>query len=301
MKSLFSIAHATLPTLLLTGSLGLGPVDALGQERHADYVVIGKSINHRQAADGDLQLLNTVFFAEVFKLPGGEIRNAVLHGPGEAAEGLAFSDGDIHFLAGTRRYSIEALTEHFPDETYFFSFDTPDGNVRRMPVRFERDAGESRNPGPIRVTLRQAAREVNPLAVDPDRDLEVSWSPFEKGAADPRGIIDDMIYVMMGDCMGNETVHSGHAISDPHALTFVAERFVIPADKLLPGQPFQLEIEHSNMDTAIWRQIEQIITYAATTFLDIRTTGEDLSNQRQGCPEQPFAMDGGQTDRERQP
>lgn len=299
MRLLLSIRCMTMSLLVVLCGLGVGSAELRAQEQHADYVVIGKSINHRQAADGDLKLLNTVFFAEVFKRPGGEIRNAVLHGPGEAAAGLRFSDGDIHFLAGTRRYSIEALSEHFPDATYYFSFDTPGGNVRRMPVTFRRDAGESRNPGPIQITLRQAGSEVSPLAVDPGLDLEVRWSPFSKGAADRQGIIDDMIYVMMGDCMGNETVHSGHAISDPEALTYVATRFVIPADKLLPGQPFQLEVEHSNMDTAEWRQIEQIITYAATTFLDIRTTGEDLAGG--GCPQQPFAMDGGQTDRKRRP
>jgi len=270
---------------------------AFSQEQHADYVVMGKSINHRQTAGGDLKLLNTVFFAEVFKTPDGQVRNAVLHGPGEASNGLPFSDGDIHFLAGTRQYSIEALTEHFPDTTYFFSFDTPDGNVHRMPATFRRDAGELRNPGPIKVTLSQQGQVADPAAIDPGQDLTIQWSPFAKGAADPNGIIDDMIYVMMGDCLGEETVHSGHAISNPQALTFAAEEFVIPAARLFPGQPFQLEIEHSNMDTAIWNNIEQIITYAATTFLDIRTTGGDA--QARGCPDRPYAMDGGQTDRVR--
>ncbi len=271
--------------------------DALAQDKHADYVVIGKSINHRQSQSGELTLLNTVFFAEVFKTPTGMITDAVLHGPGEAENGLRFSDGDIHFLAGTRQYSIEALTKNFPDTTYYFSFDTPDGRVRRMPATFRRDEGEIRNPGPIKVSLFQNEREAHPAAIDPYADLTVTWSPFTKGAADPNGIIDDMIYVMMGDCMGEETVHSGHAISNPDALTYRANRFVVPAEKLFPGQPFQLEIEHSNMDTGAWNDIEQIVTYAATTFLDIRTTGED--EMARGCPETPYPMDGGQTDRVR--
>ena len=45
----------------------------------------------------------------------------------------------------------------------------------------------------------------------------------------------------------------------------------------------------------VQREIEVIVTYAATTFLDIRTTGGDLTNS--ACPEVPYAMDGGQTDR----
>lgn len=288
---------ARIPAILIPCVFVCFAGDALAQEGHADYVVIGKSINHRQSPSGALKLLNTVFFAEVFKTPAGKITNAVLHGPGEAENGLRFSDGDIHFLAGTRQYSIEALTKNFPDTTYYFSFDTPDGSVRRMPATFRRDEGEIRNPGPIKVSLLQNNQVAQPTAIDANADLTVTWSPFEKGAADSNGIIDDMIYVMMGDCMGKETVHSGHAISNPGALTYTASRFVVPAEKLFPGQVFQLEIEHSNMDTGIWNGIEQIVTYAATTFLDIRTTGKDA--QARGCPEAPYAMDGGQTDRVR--
>lgn len=269
----------------------------VAQELHADYVVMGKSINHRQAANGDLTLLNTVFFAEVFKTSGGEVSNAVLTGPGYASQGMQFPDGDILFLAGPRQYSIAAITELFPDSTYYFSFDTPDGRVNNMPVTFQRDEGEIRNPGPIKVSLFQGGEKADPDNIDPDQALTVRWSPFSKGAEDPNGITDDMIYVMMGDCLGNETVHSGHAISNPNALTYQASEFIIPASKLYPGQPFQLEIEHSNSETNRWNNIEQIVTYAATTFLDIRTTGVDQSDSN--CPLQPYAMDGGQTDRER--
>ena len=87
--------------------------------------------------------------------------------------------------------------------------------------------------------------------------------------------------------------------SDARALTFEAEQFIIPASALFPGEPFQLEVEHSNMDTDVQQQIEVIVTYAATTFLDIRTTGEPARDL--ACPEVPYAMDGGQTDRVRRP
>jgi len=208
---------------------------------------------------------------------------------------LRFPEGQIQFLAGKRQFSIDKLTENYPDATYLFSFDTPDGNMRDLPATFTRDAGETRNPGPIRVTLYQGDQAADPQAIDPDHDMTVRWSDFEKGSQDPRGIAEDMIYVMMGNCHGEETVHSGHAISDAHALTYVADEFVVPAENLHPGQPFQLEIEHSNMDTDVQRDIEVIVTYAATTFLDIRTTGADTTNS--ACPEVPYAMDGGQTDR----
>ena len=279
------------PLLLLAGA------DLAAQKNHADYVVLGKSINTRQAQDGDLNLLNTVFFAEIFAMPGGVVTNGVLQGPGDARDGLKFPQGDIQFLAGERQFSIAALTEHYPDTTYYFSFDTPDGNVRELPATFRRDAGEMRNPGPIRLSLTQAGEAADPTAIDPDVDLVVRWTPFSKGARDPRGIAEDMIYVIVGDCHGNEIVHSGHAISDAHALTYTASHFVIPAESLAPGEPFQLEVEHSNMDTDIQQDIEVIVTYAATTFLDLNTTGQPVRGM--SCPDVPYAMDGGQTDRER--
>lgn len=280
---------AAIAALTITGSA------AFGQQQHADYVVLGKSINHRQSSAGELQLLNTVFFAEIFATQNGVVTNGILRGPGEAAEGLRFPEGQIQFLAGKRQFSIDKLTENYPDATYLFSFDTPDGNMRDLPATFTRDAGETRNPGPIRVTLYQGDKLADPQTINPDLDLTVRWSDFEKGSQDPRGIAEDMIYVMMGNCHGVETVHSGHAISDAHALTYVADEFVVPAENLHPGQPFQLEVEHSNMDTDVQRGIEVIVTYAATTFLDIRTIGADSSNS--ACPEVPYAMDGGQTDR----
>ena len=286
------------PIRLALASLLCLPIAVLaGPEQHADYVVVGKSINHRQAPTGDLSLLNTVFFAEVFETGSGTVSNAVLRGPGEAADGIPFSGDGIHFLAGTRQFTIEGLTKNFPDTTYLFDFDTPDGNVRDFPATFMRDAGEMRNPGPIEISLFQNGEPALPGAIDPDQDLTVRWSPFTKGAADPNGIIDDMIYVIFGDCLGNEIGHSGHAISNPDALTYAATEYVISADLLEPGQPFQLEVEHSNMDTAIERDIEIIVTYAATSFLDLKATGVDQSEK--GCPSIPYAMDGGQTDRER--
>lgn len=273
--------------------------DPGGPEAHADYVVMGKSVNTRQSDSGELRTLNTVFFAEIFETALGGVTEGVLTGPGDAQEGLAFPEGRIHFIAGERRPSIEELTEHYPDATYHFSFATPSGAVDALPVSFDPGVDGSRNPGPIRLTLRQSGERVAAGAIDPDLDLEVEWTPFTKGAEDPLGIADDMIYVIFGNCLGEETVHSGHAISNEAALTFRDTRFMIPAAALHPGEPFQLEVEHSEMDTGITRGIETIVTYAATTFLDLHTRGESSGNR--DCPVLPWAMDGGQTDRERPP
>jgi len=264
-------------------------------EQHAEYVVLGKSINHRQNPDGELILLNTVFFGEIFKTKSGTVTNSYLSGPGEASNHLKFSEGAVLFLAGKRQFSIEALTENFPDTTYYFNFDTPDGNIRDMPVTFTKDKGNIRNPGPITIFLHQDGKIADPNAINPDFDLVVSWSKFEKGAADPKGLIDDMIYVIMGNCLGEKIVHSGPAFNDGPNLTFREKEFIIPKENLFPGQPYQLEVEHSEMDTDEFKNIEIIVTYAASSFLDIKTTG--INTQNPNCPAVPYAMDGGQTDR----
>lgn len=286
---------ATSAIVGCTANSGGAPSD------HADYVVIGKSVNTRQEHSGALNLLNTVFFAEIFQTKeavtaGGTVTNSYLTGPGKASEGLPFSDDQARYLTGGRKMTIEELTEIFPDDTYYYNFDTPDGNIRKMPARFERDGDESLNPGPIALSLYQNDVPADPAAIDPDQDIVVRWSPFEKGAPDPNGIIDDMIYAMFGNCMGIETVHSGHAF-EPGSLTYIESEFTIPKSALHSGQPFMLEVEHSNMETDIYQDIEIIVTYAASTFLDLRTTGENTENP--ACPAVPMAFDGGATDRVR--
>ena len=298
MTAHFIARRCSLAVSAVAAAVAVAPQSATaGPEAHADYVVIGKSINHRQTGATDLGLLNTVLFAEVFETEAGGVSNAVLRGPGEAADGLPFSGDGIHFLAGKRQQTIEELTRSFPDTTYFFDFDTPAGQVRELPATFRRDAGETRNPGPILVSLSQANRPAAPERIDPDLDLVVSWSPFVKGSADPDSIIDDMIYVIVGNCLGEEVDHSGHAISNPDALTYRASEYVIDAAILKPGKTYQLEVEHSNMDTGLEQDIEVIVTYAATTFLDVQTTGKTTDDAT--CPSPPHAMDGGQTDRPR--
>ena len=78
-------------------------------------------------------------------------------------------------------------------------------------------------------------------------------------------------------------------------MLFDKKEYIIPKEKLFSGQSYQLEVEHSNMETDIYQGIEIIVTYAATSFLDFQTTGDNNGNI--DCPALPYAMDGGQTDR----
>jgi len=60
--SILIILMMSLPYIKTTEAQSSVPSD------FADYVVLGKSINHRQLVSGQLTLLNTVFFAEIFPL-----------------------------------------------------------------------------------------------------------------------------------------------------------------------------------------------------------------------------------------
>jgi hypothetical protein len=272
------------------------PTPVIGQEQDVQFLLLGKTRNHRQSPSGQLTFLNTAFFGEIFLNEGGVVTDAFVTGPGDAMEGLQFGKQDVPFFASDRHSSIESLEEHFPDGTYLFHFNTPHGNVRDFPVTFSKRGQESRNPDPILMTLHQHGKAADPNAIDPDADLRVTWSEFEHGSADPNGVIDDLIFVIMGNCLGVKTVHSGAAFG-PSFLTYEARDFIIPAGSLRPGQPFQVEIEFSEMDTARRDGLVSIITYAASTFLDIRTTG--VNEDPVVCPAQPLAMDGGQTDRKK--
>lgn len=281
-------------TALCLVLLGFLPPTASAQQEDVQFVLLGKTRNHRQSPSGELTFLNTVFFGEIFLNEGGTVTNAHVTGPGSAKDGLSFGDQKVPFFAGERHESIEALDEHYPDGTYFFNFDTPHGNIRDFPVTFSKRGRESRNPSPIRMTLHQDGSVADPNAIDPDKDLRVTWSEFEHGGPDPNGIIDDLVFVIMGNCLGVKNVHSGPAFGDS-SLSYGSSEFTIPKESLHPGQPFQLEIEFSEMDTDRKNGLISIVTYAASTFLDIRTTGENQQDIE--CPTQPLAMDGGQTDR----
>ena len=68
---------------------------------------------------------------------------------------------------------------------------------------------------------------------------------------------------------------------------------MIPSERLTPGEPHQIFVEHARVDTSREEDVVGLVTYAATTFLDIRVEGEAA-----GCGV-PFAdaEDGRRTDR----
>ena len=269
-------------------------IPASAQEEHVTFLVMGKTTNHRQSADGSLSLLNYHFFAEIFVKDGGSVSGASLQFPN--GESKPFEDlGFVQEVHGGRYQDESVLDRSYPNGDYLFRFDTPSGSVdgHRLSVRGT-GGGHSRIPRPARIVLRQEGRDVSPNNVSPDDDLEVTWSAFVTGEADPNGIVSDLVFAVVGDCRGEKTVHSGRPFEGTPYLTYRTKRYLVPAEKLSPGEPHQLFVEHAKVDTSHDDGLIGLVTYASTTFLDFRTTGAPSGPP---CPASMPKMDQGQTDR----
>ena len=260
------------------------------------FVVLGKTANYRQSTHGSHTLLNYHFFAEIFLKEKGWVRKPALISPGGTSTLVFAGDDSVLEVHGGRYESEAQLNAAFPDGTYIFSYRLSDDTLLNQSVMIKNGSGNSRIPEPVSIYLSQNKKKVNPKQVDPDIDLTVRWSNFKSGNADPNNIVDDLVFVVTGNCHGKKIDHSGGPFGDSPYLTFASEKYVIPTSKLVAGESFQIFVEHAEMDSSTYRNIPEIAAYATTSFIDIRTTGTK-SNPSKKCPAVMPAMDGGQTDR----
>ena len=268
----------------------------LAQAQPVSFLVMGKTTNHRQDPSTSARtLLNYHFFAEIFVREGGGVTDASLSFPGGSEQ--RFDDlGFVLELHGGRYGDEGALDRSYPAGAYRFRYRTPAGAVDRvMELKPEGRAGI---PPPARIVLRQEGRNVPADSVDSAKDLVVTWSEFEGGAADPNGILDDLIFVVLGDCRGEKTVHSGRPFEGKPFLTYATKEYVIPKEKLRAGEPHQMFVEHATVETSEEEGVVGLVTYASTTFLDFRTRGDTPGPP---CPPRMPPIDQGQTDRKEVP
>jgi hypothetical protein len=267
---------------------------AVAQPGAVSFLVMGKTTNHRQEpSSGHLRLLNYHFFAEVFIREGGHVSDASLTFP-EGEEQFFEDLGYVLEVHGGRYDNEEALDRVYPNGRYRFRYRTEEGEVDRVMSVRGTGEGRTRIPPPARITLRQNGRAVPPDSVDPSIDLVVTWSEFAEVAPDPNGILDALIFVVLGNCHGEKTVHSGRPFEGKPFLTYETKEYVIPNEKLSQGEPHQMFVEHATVDTSEEDGVVGLVTYAATTFLDFRTRGVA---EGPPCPAMMPPIDQGQTDR----
>ena len=265
------------------------------QQSDISFVVVVKSSNFAQDAEGQLELLNYHFFSEIFLKPGGTLSSATLvrtESPHEPMEYLPRGD-NYYFEGGHFDSEVEVDRAH-PTGIYYLNITTPSVELRDVGLRLEGPSGVTDIPEPITISLWQDGVRVHPLSIDPDQDLVFRWSAYSNGVEDPRGIVDDMIFLVVADCQGERIFHTGLPFQGEYT-TFRTTEMLIEAGLLSPGQPYSSFVEFPHVvDSRIERGVPGFTSYATATYLDLRTTGPTSD---EACPDVPPPMDTGQTDR----
>ena len=259
------------------------------------FIVAGKTSNHRQSHSGEVSVLNFHFFAEIFLQTGGEAQDSSLETPLSKGLRVPFADSGYALeMHGGRYQSEPELEAAYPDGNYIFRYASPSiGSVSQLVTLGNPNDTGSGIPKAPQIYLNQSGRSVTPDNIDPQQDLVVTWSKFSAGDADPLGVVDDLLFVIMGDCNGVRRAHSGRPFENTPYLTYADMSFVIDASRLLPENVYQLSVEHAVLDTTLEHNVPAFATYASTTFLDIRTTGEADSGS--ACYSVRKKFDPGQT------
>jgi hypothetical protein len=268
---------------------------ACTEQSDISFFVLVKSSNFAQDSTGELTLLNYHFFSEVFLLPNGSLESGRLQRAGADDAPLEYEDRGENFYMEMGHFdSQEEVDQAHPNGTYFFSLTAPSVRIRDVPLELAGPSGQTDIPAPITISLEQAGSQVSPLEVDPDQNLVVRWSEYSNGRSDPRGIVDDMIFVVVADCHGERVFHTGLPFQGPYT-TYRTNEITVLAERLTAGQPYSTFVEFPHVvDSDVVKGVPGFTSYATATYLDLHTTGPPSDAT---CPDAPPPMDTGQTDR----
>ncbi len=260
------------------------------------FFVLVKSSNYSQSVTGELTFLNYHFFSELF--PKGsntiEFSGELKRHDAPDAPMPYENRGSNFYIEGGHFQTLQALDEAYPNGEFAFSIHGA-GETIEASLKLSGPGGKTDIPAPITISLQQNDAVVRPDQVDPARPLSISWSNYSNGGPDPRGVVDDMIFVVVQDCEGERIVHTGLPFKRPDYLRFDAAGLTVDAGTLNPGEPYAMFVEFPHVvDSAIVGGTPGFTSYATATYLDLHTTGDGATTRC--APEMP-AMDTGQTDR----
>jgi hypothetical protein len=281
-----------IPGIMIALTLCLGAC-----ERQSDitFFVLVKSSNYAQDSTGQLTLLNYHFFSEIFLTDSGSIDNAQLIAHNRPDQPMAYVDrGENFYVEGGHFDTLEEVDAAYPNGVYTFNISTPHTRIQNAEFLLEGPEGRTDIPEPIAISFLQNGEEVAPLEIDPESDLVVRWSDYSNGRDDPNGIVDDMIFIVVADCFGERTFHTGLPFEGDYMRHNVREVFV-HAELLQPGRSYSAFVEFPHVvDSRIVEGVPGFTSYATATYVDLLTTGENVGAV---CPEVSPPMDTGQTDR----
>ena len=128
-------------------------------------------------------------------------------------------------------------------------------------------------PAPATVSLSQDGLLASTVDVNPGTDLMLSWEPMPGNTRVASSDLDDLIFVLVFDCFGNNIAHSGRPYQGGPYLTYKDSQYVVPGSSLNPGQKYMAIVEQATADVSIYQGVPGIATYATLTFVDFQTSG----------------------------
>ncbi|MDZ4729639.1 MAG: hypothetical protein SH820_06830 [Xanthomonadales bacterium] len=254
------------------------------QQDDITFFVIGKHASYSQDDSGEQTPVDFSFFAEIFLSQDGDASNGRMTLPG--GEDIPFVDyrqveggerDNLLKITGKERYAdFAALQADFPDGEYQISFNTPSGPVQEAKLLFR---GDSLPQAPLIILSQGGSRTCS--SIDPNQDLQVTWSRFDEGGADPNGLLDDLIFVILTNEDGIRIAHSGRPFENKPFLTYASDKFIIPADILAAGHIYALTVEHAILDdTRTYSGIIAMTTRAVTTKMSVSTLSGTADENR---------------------
>ena len=264
--------------ILVAACIALLAGEAAAQQSDVTFFVIGKHANYQQSTSGELSPVDYSFFAEVFLTADGDASDATLSFP--SGEILDYQDmrraaggrrDNVLLISGKDRYTdFESLQKRYPDGRYTVSFATPSGDVDDAHLEFQR------RPLPAAPRLSVSQGGIGPCTqLAPGRDTLVRWNRFSEGRADPNGILDDLVFVILTDDEGHRVAHSGRPFSGDNYLTYADQSFLIPGTSLKPDSQYMLSVEHALLDDTTRRGgVPAFTTRAVTSKLELTTAAE---------------------------
>ncbi len=268
---------------------------ACTDQRDISFFVLVKSSNYSQDSTGRLTLLNYHFFSEIFLPTGGGLSHATLTRHDLPDTPMVYEKREnAYYVEGGHFDTQEEVDAAYPNGVFAFDITTTDGHERHTELLLAGPRGGTDIPAPISIMFDHGDEPVSPLEIDPSRDLMIRWSEYSNGAADPRGIVDDMIFVVVADCHGERLFHTGLPFQGDY-MTYRTTNVTVPAGTLQPGQPYSAFVEFPHVvESDVVDGVPGFTSFATATYVDLRTTG---SESDASCPEVSPPMDTGQTDR----
>lgn len=264
------------------------------EQNDISFYVMVKSANYAQNADDSLTFLNNHMFSEIFFNEGRDIRGATLIRDASPDSPMPYEKRDHdYYFEGGHFDSVAELDAAHPNGDYTFNIEMQDRTVNAT-MNIAGPDGKTDIPAPITITFHQDDKKVPSSAIDPAKQLTIRWSDYSNGRKDPKGIVDDMIFVVMADCYGERITHTGLPFQGDYTKFDVTE-VVVEAEFLKTGHPYSIFVEFPHVvDSSIVNGVSGFTSYATATYMDVLTTGPDTSTT---CPADKIPMDTGQTDR----